>query len=74
MTINQELNKLALEINSVTSDPRLKNYESRMNKAGERIDKVKLRRSNSKTLKFSGYESCCRKEMQIRRAKNRFLV
>lgn len=72
MTLNQELNKLALEINSITSDPKLKNYESRITKAGEQIERAKLRRSNAKTLKFSGYESCCRKEMQIRRAKTDF--
>ena len=72
MSLKQELNKLALEINSVTSDPRLKNYESRMNKAVEQIDRRSLRRLNPKTLKFSGYESCCRKEMKIRRAKTDF--
>ena len=72
MSLNQELNKLTEQINIITSNKKHLNFESRMNRAGEQIEQSNLRKSKSKTLKYSGYESNCRKEMKIRRAKYQF--
>ena len=72
MTLKQELNKLVLEINSITSNPKFVNYESRMSRVGQQVENSNLKKPESVTLKFDGYANSCRKEMRIRRAKTDF--
>jgi predicted component of type VI protein secretion system len=54
------------------SDPRLINYESRMNRVDTQVEKSNLRKQKSKTLKFDGYESCSRKVLRLRKEKSAF--
>ena len=63
MSLNQELNKLTEQINIISSNKAFINYESRMNRVGTQIERLKKELGSKKSI-YSEYASNHRKKIR----------